>query len=103
MDNKYQRENDSPDKVEITRKKVEQLKDQVGESITLVIERGEKLSVLQEKSERLQESGRMFVRDSRSLRRRMCQESYMWYAGFACGVGIVIVVIALSIWGATKH
>lgn len=58
-------------KVEIIREHIEKTKTNVDQSISLLIERGEKLEDLVDKSEKLNENSKLFNTNARRLKRRM--------------------------------
>lgn len=60
--------------------------------------RGERLEIMQEKSQNLQEHASAFQRSAKKVEQKMCWERYRWYiiGGVIIVVVIIIIIIAAS-------
>ncbi|EAY22776.1 Synaptobrevin family protein [Trichomonas vaginalis G3] len=74
--------------------------EKMAENLTQALIRGEKLDVMEEKSNSIKEHAEVFHRAANKVKNRMCFEHYKWYiiggiigAVFLAGVIIVIVIM----------
>ena len=84
------------DKIQEINNEIEKTKESVHQSINLVIDRGERLDNLMDRSEHLAENASMFNRQSKRLRRKM------WWKKIRMAlllIFILFLIIMLFIWG----
>jgi hypothetical protein len=79
-------------KLQDTKIKIEEVQQTMRTNIDAVIERGEQLGPLEEKSKNLSEQSSIFKRKSRTLKCRTCWQSYK---PLLIGLIIVVVIILL--------
>jgi hypothetical protein len=63
------------------------------DNLAKALARGEKLEVMEQKSENIKGSAAAFQRDASNLKRAMCWQKYKWYIL----IGIVVIVVILII------
>lgn len=78
---------------------IENTRDSVQNSIGLIIDRGEKIDVLVEKSELLNENSRMFKTQAKRLKHKMCIKKLKMTALLIIIILFIMFIIAISICG----
>lgn len=87
------------DKLGAINKNVEEVKGIMVSNIEKVLERGEKIELLVDKTEKLNEAGFKFKKSSTALKRQMCLKNAKITAVIVLVVLIIIVVIVMSVCG----
>lgn len=86
-------------KIEPIRKQLEEVKKITVDNIDKVLERGERIEVLVDSSERLQTSSLKFQRNARNLKRAMCYRKAKCYILSSGMCLLFIYILAWSICG----
>lgn len=91
----YNSSNDSEntDKLSVARAEVEQVTTIVKDNIDKVLQRGEQIEILLQKSESLEESSIMFKNSSKELRLKMCKRNLCYGVVLLCFVIFIILLI----------
>jgi len=93
-------EQNNPDKISTLREEVDQVKDIMVRNIDELVERGEKLDLLVDKTENLSASAVTFKTASRNLQRKFWWKNMRLTIGFGLGVILVIyIIVSLSCGG----
>jgi len=97
--------NDSDDQNKITEVKLQisKVKEVMVKNIDMVIDRGEKIEVLEQKSADLSDNANKFKKQSRSLKRAMWLKKLKTYACIGLFFAVIITILALVIYYSTKH
>jgi hypothetical protein len=106
MSNNY---NSNPNHNTDTDNKIKEIKNQVNETteimkknIDAVIERGEKLSILEDRTDDLAKEAKLFHGGARTLKRNMCMKNAKLIGIIACIIITIILIIVLAIYSRTK-
>lgn len=102
---KFKSINDSDDQDKITEVKsqINKVKEVMEQNIGIVIDRGEKIEVLEQKSADLADNANKFKKHSRDLKRAMWLKNLKIYACIGIFVAVIITILALVIYFSTKH
>ena len=73
--------------------KVDQLKDQMHDNISNVLERGEKIDVVVEKAETLKETSGSFSIQTKNLKNKMWWKNFKMYAIITATILIILAII----------
>lgn len=96
---KYNSEGDP--KITKIRQQIGEVKDVMLENIDRVLLRGEKIELLVDKTEMLEQHAFKFHRGARTLRRQMCLKNVKWMIAIIVVLAIIIyVILAISCGGA---
>jgi len=87
------------DKLSKVRKQVDELKGVMLENIDKVLQRGEKLEIMVEKSEMLEEQAKIFQKKSTEVKRHFCMQNARLIVIIAVIIIIIILVIVLALCG----
>jgi vesicle-associated membrane protein 7 len=102
-DNCYNNSEDDDDiedqKIENIRNEIEVVKQTMIDNIDKVVERGENLELLIDKSDTLNQSSFRFNGRARSLRRRLCRQNFLRGCLFALIILLIIYIIIGSTCG----
>eukprot|EP01025_Chloroclados_australasicus_P055593 TRINITY_DN6774_c0_g1_i1.p3 TRINITY_DN6774_c0_g1~~TRINITY_DN6774_c0_g1_i1.p3 ORF type:complete len:227 (-),score=20.74 TRINITY_DN6774_c0_g1_i1:701-1381(-) len=88
--------NPNADQLDRMKMKVSNVKDIMVSNIERVLERGEKLDVLQNKTDELEEQSTVFKRKAKGLRQTMWQR-YMRYAFLSCIAAFVVAYLIFAV------
>jgi len=88
-------EDDSNSKIKQAQKKTQEVADLARVNIDLALQRGERLEVLEDKAENLDNSAQQFQRQAKQAKRHFCWQSWRNLLIIFC----LLVVIGLIIWG----
>jgi len=83
----------NPDKIKVLQKDLESVKVQMNENVEVVMQRGEKLDVLIEKTEILSNNSSTFRRNATTLQRKIWWKNMKLTIGAVVGVIILIYII----------
>ncbi|KAJ3429625.1 vamp (vesicle associated membrane protein) [Anaeramoeba flamelloides] len=86
----------SEDRLTKVQKEVDEVKNIMGENIDKVIDRGEKLENLEERSTQLNENSYQFKKGATKLKRNMCMQNLKLTLIIAMIVIIIILIIVLA-------
>eukprot|EP01023_Acetabularia_acetabulum_P021132 TRINITY_DN21058_c1_g1_i1.p3 TRINITY_DN21058_c1_g1~~TRINITY_DN21058_c1_g1_i1.p3 ORF type:complete len:123 (-),score=13.44 TRINITY_DN21058_c1_g1_i1:173-490(-) len=88
--------NPNADQLDRMRMKVSNVKEVMVSNIQKVLERGEKLDNLQNKTDELEEQSNVFKRKARGLRQTMWQR-YMRYAFLSCIAAFIVAYLIFAV------
>ncbi|GMT24933.1 hypothetical protein PFISCL1PPCAC_16230 [Pristionchus fissidentatus] len=88
------------EKIAATKSQVEGVKQIMANNVELIMERGERLENIQERSENLVAASASFKQTARTVQRRMCMLNAKWTVITIVGVTLLVVVVLLIILSA---
>jgi vesicle-associated membrane protein 7 len=87
------------DKLTQVKRQVDDIKSVMMENIDRVLERGEKLEIMVEKSEKLEEHAKIFQKRGTDLKRHFCVQNAKWMVLLAIVVIVIVFIIVLVACG----
>ena len=81
------------DKINKVQNEVEQVKLVMGENIEKILQRGEKVEVLLDKSNELSNESMIFRNSSKKLKRKMCFKNVKFYSIIILVIVVIVIII----------
>jgi vesicle-associated membrane protein 7 len=85
--------NENDPKINRIRGEIAEVKDTMMENIDKVLQRGEKIELLVDKTEELEQHAFKFQRGARNLKRQMCLKNLKWTIVAICALALLIYII----------